>query len=342
MSRRLKDNVSSAYFTAANRLNSAHSRRRIVAYVESYDDVFFWRNVLTGFEDDTRYFEVMLPTRINLTKGKKSVLMNMLTGKTGQDMIACVDADYDYLLQGATAVSKEIISDPYVLHTYVYAIENYQCYGPSLHDVCVAVALNDHSLFDFDGFLRAYSQIIYPLFVWNIWYYRRGWHGRYTISDFNRTIETGAVNIRQPELALANVAHKVDRAVRAFNRKNQNQLQSYEDLKKELAGLGLRPDNTYLFIQGHHLFDNVVVPILKKVCDNLIRERQSEIHRKAVHHTQMSNELASYNHSIEEITPMLRRNLGYTHSEPYKRLLADVERLLSYASKTQEKTAPSR
>lgn len=336
MSRRLRDNVSSAYFSAANRLNSAHSRRRIVAYVESYDDVFFWRNVLSGFEDDTRYFEVMLPTRLNLTKGKKSVLMNMLTGKTGQDMIACVDADYDYMLQGVTKVSREIISDPYVLHTYVYAIENYQCYGPSLHDVCVAVALNDHALFDFDGFLCAYSQIIYPLFVWNIWYYRRGWHSRFTISDFNRIIETGAVNIRHPELALDNVAHKVDRAVKALNSKNHDQLQSYEDLKKELEALGLHPDNTYLFIQGHHLFDNVVVPILKKVCDTLIRERQNEIHRKAVHHTQMSNELASYNHSIEEITPMLRRNLGYTRSEPYKRLLADVERLLSSASKTQE------
>lgn len=335
MSRRLKDNISSAYINAANKLNSSHARRKIVAYVESYDDVFFWRNVLSGFEDDTRYFEVMLPTRVNLTKGKKSVLMNLLSGKTGQSMIACVDADYDYLLQGSTRVSDEIIHNPYVFHTYVYAIENYQCYGPSLHDVCVAVALNDHAIFDFAGFLTAYSKIIYPLFVWNMWYYRRGIHSKFTISDFNRVIETGAVNIRQPELALANVAHKVDRVVKSLARKNKDSEESYEKLKAELSELGAHPENTYLFIQGHHLFDNVVVPILKKVCDNLIRERQNEIHRKAIHYTQMNNELASYSHSIEDICPMLRRNLGYVRSEPYKKLLSDIDKFLNSSSKNQ-------
>ena len=37
-------------------------------------------------------------------------------------MIACVDADYDYLVQGATEVSRTLISSPYILHTYAYAI----------------------------------------------------------------------------------------------------------------------------------------------------------------------------------------------------------------------------
>ena len=44
MNRRLKDNINSKYFEAANRLKSKTARRRIVAYVESYDDVLFWRN----------------------------------------------------------------------------------------------------------------------------------------------------------------------------------------------------------------------------------------------------------------------------------------------------------
>ena len=66
-----------------------------MAYVESYDDVFFWRTVLTKFEDETRYFEVMLPTREKLERGKKSALMNVIGENVGPDMIACVDADYD-------------------------------------------------------------------------------------------------------------------------------------------------------------------------------------------------------------------------------------------------------
>ena len=62
MSKRLTGNISSQYLEAANRLKSKNARRKIVAYVESYDDILFWRTVLSGFEDETRYFEVMLPS----------------------------------------------------------------------------------------------------------------------------------------------------------------------------------------------------------------------------------------------------------------------------------------
>ncbi len=156
MSSRLKDNLNSRYFEAANALTSKKARRRIVAYVESYDDIYFWRTVLSEFENEKRYFEVMLPSKINLTRGKKSVLMNFLEegGRNmedgdilGRDMIACVDADYDYLIQGRTHQSQRILNSPYVFHTYVYAIEDFQCCAPSLHNVCVWVSLIDHGIF---------------------------------------------------------------------------------------------------------------------------------------------------------------------------------------------------
>lgn len=95
----------------------------------------------------------------------------MLHG-VGRDMIACVDADYDYLMQGASANSHQLLESPYIFHTYVYSIESYQCYAPGLHDICVMATLNDHHVFDFERYLSEYSRAIYPLFVWNIWCYR--------------------------------------------------------------------------------------------------------------------------------------------------------------------------
>ena len=74
MPSRLNDNLNSQYFEAANQLTSKKARRRIVAYVESYDDIFFWRTVLTRFENEERYFEVMLPAHKKLERGKKAVL----------------------------------------------------------------------------------------------------------------------------------------------------------------------------------------------------------------------------------------------------------------------------
>ena len=206
MAKRLRDTITSQYVEAANRLSSRQARRRIVAYVESYDDIFFWRSVLSRFENSERYFEVMLPSRLDhLERGKKAAIMSLIAaGGVGRDMIACVDADYDYLEQGASGSSKTILDNPYIFHSYAYAIENMQCYAPSLHAVCVSVALNDRQLFDFEAFLRDFSTAIFPLFVWNIWSYRTGATPRFAISDFLHIIEMGNISPENSQQALAN------------------------------------------------------------------------------------------------------------------------------------------
>ena len=65
----LRHNLTSAYLDAARRLSPKKQRRRIVAYVESYDDVAFWRTLVCLFVDDTRYFHVLLPSSHSLAKG---------------------------------------------------------------------------------------------------------------------------------------------------------------------------------------------------------------------------------------------------------------------------------
>ena len=53
----LRDNLTSNYLTAAHKLYPTNMRRKIVAYVESYDDIAFWRSIFVEFEDDGRKFE---------------------------------------------------------------------------------------------------------------------------------------------------------------------------------------------------------------------------------------------------------------------------------------------
>ena len=60
MAKRLTDNINSQYFEAINKMTPKKARRRIVVYVESYDDVFFWRSVLGRYEDDKLAFDIML------------------------------------------------------------------------------------------------------------------------------------------------------------------------------------------------------------------------------------------------------------------------------------------
>ena len=325
MGRRLKDSITSDYLSAANRLNSRQARHRIVAYVESYDDVFFWRTVLSSFETDSYYFQVMLPSRSRqLNRGKKAALMRLMTDRVGSDMIACVDADYDYLIQKATPTSQQIIDSPYVFHTYAYAIENLQCYAPSLHDVCVAITLNDHHIFDFNGYLRSFSEIIYPLFVWNVWFYRTPHYGEFTMSDFLSIIEIGNFSIVHAQDMLARLSHKVVRRLDALRRNYPEGVKAYPKVEASLRSLGVTPQTTYLYIQGHHLFDKVVVPMLENVCSILVKERQQEIARQSVHGTQCRNELSCYANSIGNVTMMLKKNYGYLRSEVLARIRADI------------------
>lgn len=320
--------LTSDYINAANAIHGKKGRRRIVAYVESYDDVLFWRTVLGDYEDETRYFEVMLPTRKTLSKGKKKAIMSMLSEGGGKNMIACVDADYDYLLQGVTETSREVIGNPYVFHTYVYAIENYQCYAPALHNVCVMATLNDHVIFDFVDFLTRYSEIVYPLFVWNILLYRRHEYHGFTMSDLNVVIEMGKFSINNPGPALEKLEHRVNTKLGEVRRDHKGLKNELETLAAELEALGVTPQTTYLYLQGHHLFDNIVSPIVGRVCEKLRIERETEIRQKACHYTQRQNELASYSHSQTDSTQMLKKANGYMHSAPFRKLEADIERFL--------------
>lgn len=336
MSRRLKDSISSRYIEASNRMTSRKARRKIVAYVESYDDVFFWRTVLSRFENDKRYFEVMLPSKKALLRGKKSVLMNFIGDRVGPDMIACVDADYDYLMQGVTPTSRKIIESPYVFHTYVYAIENYQCYAESLHNVAVMVTLNDHHIFDFAGFLHKYSEICFPLFAWSVMLYRNGQYSHFTLTDFGKVVELGGFNIFSPDVSLEHLRGKVTRKIKWLQQLFPEAKEPYLAMKDELKRLGVTPATTYLYIQGHHLFDVIVSPVMSRVCDKLRLEREREISRTAVHRTQMRNELTCYENSLADVRQMLKKNMGYMQCPEFQRLQADVERFLEGTAREKE------
>lgn len=333
MGKRLTENLSSLYIGAANSLKPKRERRKIVAYVESYDDISFWRSLLSEYEDETRYFEVMLPSNNSLAKGKKTVLMNQLGNQLGENMIACVDSDYDYLLQGRTNTSKYINNNPYVLQTYAYAIENYHCYAEGLHEICVTATLNDHMLIDFPAFMKLYSQISYPLFIWSVWFYRKHILSEFSLLDFCSYVKIEQVSTRHPEHSLEVMAKKVNRKLHELERKHANAIPEIEAMKKEFKNLGVYPENTYMFIQGHHIMDNVVMRLLVPVCTVLRREREQQIHDLALHDMQLHNELISYQRSLIGVDVVIHKNTNYKHSELYQKIKRDIERFLKIMEK---------
>lgn len=326
MPKTLKHSISSDYLNAARLLSPKKKRKRIVAYVESYDDIAFWRDILNDFENDERYFEVMLPSSSrNLVHGKKSVLLQSLqSSQLGENLIACVDSDYDFLMQGASESSRKINGSPYVLQTYCYAIENYWCYAGSLHEVCVQATLNDHKIFDFERFLREYSEVVYPLFLWNIFFYRCNDVRTFPMKRFNEATALKIVAIKAPQQALGKLRNVVERELDYWKRRFPEYVEQVEKQKEQLQDLGLTPENTYLFMQGHHVLDNVVMKLLTPVCTQLRREQEERIKRKSVHAQQLNNELTGYEHSALPVEVVLRKNVEYKELFLFRWILEDL------------------
>ena len=328
-SKKLSSYLNSGYLDAANKLKKA-KQKKIVVYVESYDDIFFWRSILSDFENDERYFEIMLPSKTNLNRGKKTAMMNELGEGLGSSMIACVDADLDYLLQRHTRNSQLMLDNPYVVHTYAYAIENLQCYAPGLHQVCVMSTLNDRDIFDFELYLRAYSQAVYELFIWAIWIYRNNRFSEFPLSSLNNIIAVERLNIYNISETIEKVRHHANQKI-AWLQKNVPEAKGQiNPLKVELEKLGLRPDNTYLYIQGHHLLDNVVSAAMEPVVTILRREREKEIKMLANGNArQLNNELSCYEHSQSDVGMMIRRNTNFKQSEQYKQIVGHIQKVLA-------------
>nr|WP_293479865.1 DUF4435 domain-containing protein [Prevotella sp.] len=329
MAKRLTDNINSQYFEAINKMTSKKARRRIVVYVESYDDVFFWRSVLGRYEDDKLTFDIMLPSRNqHLDRGKKAAISNMLKG-VGRDMIACVDADYDYILQGATEMSRQMLENPYIFHTYAYAIENFQCYAKGLHETCVMVTLNDHRIFNFERFLQSYSQTIWPLFVWHVVFLqRRKMTMHFDMCEFNKVVVLPSVRIQNPKWAVEYLSKKVRAKMFQLERRFPKLKDALPETERMLRDLGINDNNTYLYIQGHHLFDLVVSPVVQTVCDILRNEQENDIRDRAVHSEQARTEIACYENSLGKVKMMMKKNTYYQFSPEFQKILADVERYL--------------
>ena len=329
MDKRLQNNINTEYWGAAQHLYSRHARRKIIAYVESYEDVAFWHGILNKLENETRTFQIMLPNADALSKGKKMALMSVFRNISfGSNMIACVDSDYDYLMQHASIFSHRMNSDPYIFQTYTYAIENYHCYAESLQGVCTDATLNDRRIIDFSLFLKTYSEIIYPLFLWNVFFYREHREKEFSITDFNDCVGLGEVDLNNIDGVFNTVRAKVNDKLQYLRYNYQMLIQKVSDLVDDLSQLGVRPDNTYLFVQGHYLMNAVVMKLLIPVCTQLRRERENEIKRLARTEEQFNNELQAYHNSICPLDIVIHRNMNFYDLFLYKKLLNQLDEKL--------------
>ncbi|RKZ78313.1 MAG: hypothetical protein DRR16_27935, partial [Candidatus Parabeggiatoa sp. nov. 3] len=232
-----------------------------------------------------------------------------------------VDSDYDYLLEGYTDVSKIVNDNPYVFQTYTYSIENFKCYAESLHGVVVKATLQDEQLFDYVGFLKSYSSIIYDLFIYSL-HHEKEQSKSFTMADFSNTIKLLEQVDVSSSKQLKKLKESVEKKIATLDQISDKQISQF---KEALQSLGVTPENTYLFIKGHTLYENVVCMFLKPI-ERYLRSKQfkqiSELKKDDEEATDRRNQ---YKKSLIDIEFVLRHNTNYYDCFLMKKILSDIE-----------------
>jgi Protein of unknown function (DUF4435) len=322
----LLDNLNSDLLAAFSALLPKGSAQRVLVYVESDDDIAFWRSVLTPFEQNGINFDIQLPVKNALEKGKLAVLE--FADRVGNNLILCVDSDYDYLLQDTTATTSLINRNKFIFQTYTYSIENLLCYANSLHNICVQSSKNDSRIIDFEELLKLYSKTIYQLFLWSVHFSLKQDTTSFTIANFCETIKIldKAIVSEQFSTALQGLKNRVDIKIQELEAKFPNDKPHVQALIGRLKSLHVEETNVYLFINGHTVKDNVVMMFLEPVFQQLKSESENQIKSNAKHTEALVNQLNHYKNKLIPIELVLNSNTEFKSCFLYEKIHEDLSR----------------
>lgn len=304
-------------------LSSKNNPTKVLVYVEDITDVGFWHGILSPYEKSNNIkFDISPPySENNLTTGKDQLIK--LFPNTDKYFIICLDSDYDYVLQSELA--QTINNNPYIFQTYAYAMENLKCYAESLNSLCVKATNNTDEIVNLSYLLFEYSKIIYPLLVLNLYYYAAKNHTDFPISDFCKMVALDSLTPVNYASELTNLKASIDSKLSTFPVDI-----TLEDFSNQLNNLGLNETNSYLFMNGHALYD-FMAKFLIKICDTLKANYISEIEKIAKNDEELRNSKGHYYNAIKAtpITFLLANNDKFTDCFLFQKITADIENYLN-------------
>lgn len=303
------------YFANAARrfaMDAKMFRCTSAVHVENKDDIVFWSAVLKHFRPDDRF---------HFIAGSRNEYGHETSGVTqclkyynhlGPDFFICIDSDYRYLLQ-----EKGMDAAHYVLQTYTYSFENHHCFAEGLNEVCSRVTHQPNRIFDFKAFLTEYSRILYPLFIWHL-YFLASDPPRFPKYEFNRFV---SVNICKPSCfvrdggkrILEELRRKVGKKVASFARLFPNV--DLDFIERKYRELGIEPDTLYLFIRGHNVYD-LVSCLCKEVCKALLKQAKNGYSTRQA--------IAALYRERNQVDVELKRKLYYGAYFPIRKLESDI------------------
>lgn len=248
------------------------------------DDKSFWANMWRIYLPGSKPYFWDLRKSSKENKGKPMIKKFLEAGaKVAQTekVRFCIDADYDILIKNALFANKN-----HILHTEGYSIESHYLLPEALN--YLARHSFNKSNFDFQVFFDEYSKIIFDVFCYALYFAKQQYNGevngqqlpvppkmKMTADKLKQVIgfieADKLINIKDNGKAgLENLSQRVQELI--------NTLQinypaiAIADIKQDLkSNFQFSIAKTYLYINGHIVFENIVKYLFESFKDEAIK-----------------------------------------------------------------------
>lgn len=302
---------------------------RVTVEVEASDDVMFWKDLLCElcpqkeFHFDP-YQTIRIKDGVERTVAGKARIM-----QSAKDFnkwyIGCVDSDYDWLLSDYTEEGKTISSSEYLLQTYAYSIENLLCYPSTLGQFCDELT-EEHTDFDFDDYVNRLSQIIYPLLIWSVYLHCNQMDSSFSIREWHQII----VNEKKDaEESLRFIENKAKEKMVALNKELASKIAEKDGFGKSLTEKkNLTPQNAYLYVRGHELFNHLLNSVLDSIICSLRQQHYATLKETIKDEDSLRTAQKKYQKKQKSIEDLLYKNYRYKRNSPiYEKIKDDATKI---------------
>jgi len=313
----LNSNINSEHYKAEDALNN---RNTIFIYVESESDISFWSSIFIN--KGINNIDVSPASKTSEKRGKQEVMK--LVEEADVNLLLCVDSDYDYIFENTTDISKEINTNSFIFQTYSYSIENIKCNVNTLNDVVYESTKVENTIFSFSDFFTQYSELIFELFIYSI-YDEKNKIGSFSINDLSKIITFGC-NINIDKQGIDELVLLKDRV--SEKKRNLDSLPNdfFYECEENLTKKGINRTNTYLFIKGHTLLDNIVTLILKPLQKRIKDIKYKEISKLDVSGVEKNKLRTQYADNIIDVIQVLQQNTNFENCSLIEKINSDIQK----------------
>lgn len=243
-----------------------------IVYIESEHDIEFWQGV---FEQSTQQKYTFKVGTSDQPHVRSKTLFNDMYDSANAKALIAIDSDFDYLANNRSDIAEVINNNPYVLQTFVYAVENLNLEVNTLDDCVAKTRFFVRHEYTVSAFLLQYSAVIYPLLMRYLYLMNYRVAGTPDESDFHRVITSFDLNQLYFDNNWDDFCAHID-----IMQVELNQMAAADDFdgfEQRVRQKGMSSDNSYQFINGHVLEERIVQPLMLNILNQIKAQELARI-----------------------------------------------------------------